>query len=302
MITLYPHKKTAWIDVENPTREDITELIRTYGVHPACAEELLIPTERTKVDTYDNALFLVLHYPDHPSKATAEGEIEIDFIIMKDALITVHYQPIDILIEFAERFKVASMLERTPHETGGHLFFTLNNLLYQGLLEELETVQAEVKRAESRIFSGHELQMVRELSDLHRKILDYKQSFRYHASVLKSFEAQSVKFFGPSFESIGEVITGEFLKVQNLVESERDLLRELRETNDSLLSAKNNDITKRFTMMAFFTFPLALITTILFAPESPRIFHSPQGFWIIVSILIILFIGMYGYFSYKKWI
>lgn len=302
MITAYPHNKVAWIDVENPTREDIAELIKTYGIHPACAEELLTPTERAKVDAYDNAMFLVLHYPDHPSRANSAGEIEIDFIVMRDALVTVHYQPIDVLIEFAQRFRVASMLDRSAQETGGHLFFTVNNLLYRGLLEELETVQSDVRKAESRIFSGHELQMVREISDLHRKVLDYKQSFRYHASVLKSFEAQSAKFFGESFEPISETIMGEFLKVQNLVENERDLLRELRDTNDSLLTAKNNDVTKKLTLMAFVTFPLTLIATVLLAPDSPRLFHGPHGFEIILGILFLMFAGMHIYFTYKKWI
>jgi magnesium transporter len=302
MITVYPHNKVSWIDVENPTHEDISELIKTYGIHPACAEELLTPTERAKVDLYDNAMFLVLHYPDHPADRTSAGEIEIDFIVMKDTMITVHYQPIDTLIEFAEQFKVASMLDRIPQKSGGHLFFTVNNLLYRGLLLELETVQNEVKKAESRIFSGHELQMVRELSDLHRKILDYKQSFRYHASVLKSFESQSAKFFGESFEPVSETIMGEFLKVENLVENERDLLRELRDTNDSLLTAKNNDVTKKLTLMAFVTFPLALVATVLLSPDSPQLFHGPYGFEIIVGILFVMFVGMHLYFTYKKWI
>ena len=302
MITHYPHKTVTWIDIENPTREDIAEIISKYEVHPACAEELMAPTERAKVDTYDNALYLVLHYPDHPSTSKTNAEIEIDFIVMKDLLITVHYQPIDTLLEFSERFKVDSMLSRGEHATGGHLFFSINNLMYRGLIDEVETLQREIKKIESRIFEGHELQMVKEISNLHRKSLDFKQAFRYHASVLKSFQAQSDKFFGESFETYSELILGEYLKVQTLVENERDLLKELRETNDSLLTAKNNDVTKRLTLMAFVTFPLTLIATVLGMHTAPALFQGARGFWVIVGILVVVFLIMQSYFDYKKWI
>ena len=302
MITVHRLKALTWVDVENPTREDIQDLIADYKVHPACAEELLTPSERAKVDTYEDSLYLVLHYPDHPAKNRRIGEIEINFVVMKDVLVTVHYQPIDILIEFSEQVKVDSVLDRNDHLTGGHLFFQINNLLYHELIEELEGMHAEIKKVEAQIFAGHELRMVEEISTFQRKVLDFRQALRYHSTVLKSFETRSRQLFGETADSYADLVLGEYTKVQSLLENERDLLKELRETNDSLLTAKNNDVTKKLTLMAFVTFPLTLIAILLGLEDSPRIFHGPDGFWVIVGILLVLLILMHGYFNYKKWI
>ncbi len=304
MITEHHYKKLTWIDVENPTQEDIDLLIKNHDIHPRCARELTIPTERAKVDMYEpNSLFIVLHYPDHPAHNTHVQELEIDYVIKEHALITVHYKPIDTFIEFGKSLQVEDALDRTTiGTTGGHLFFYINNLLYQGLSEELEMIRYDIKKIESQIFSGSELKMVEEISSLQRKLLDFKQATRFHGSILKSFENNSRKFFGKSFNVDEENIHHEYIKVQSTLENERELLKELRDTNDSLLTSKNNDITKRFTMMAFFTFPLSLVAVVLLAPESPLVFHGRAGFWMVVGILVALFLLMYGYFKHKKWL
>ncbi len=305
MITHYGTKKLGWIDVENPTRDDITELIKTYNLHPVHAETLLTPTERAKVDPYDEALYVTLHYPNHPARHTKIEELEIDFVIMQHMLITVHYEPVDVLIDFARQFQVDTVLDKEGAgigATGGHLFFHINNLIYQGLEGELELVRHDIKKIESAIFEGNELRAVEDISILQRRLLDFKQAIRFHENILKSFESNAKKLFGKAFELDEETIHHEHVKVQNLLENERELLSELRRTNDSLLTAKNNDVTKRLTLMAFVTFPLTLVATVLGMGAAPELFHGPHGFWIIVGILVILFVMMHAYFTYKEWI
>ena len=304
MITEHIHNNIAWIDVESPSQDDILKLIQEYSINPACAQELLTPTERAKVDIYDNALFMVLHYPDHPARAKHIDEIEIDFLIMQNRLITIHYQPIDTLIEFAEQFKVDTMLNRTNPNTinGGNMFLHINNMLYRGLMNELESVHLRIKKTESEVFQGNELSMVREISKLGRIVLDFKQSLRYHASILKSFHAQSKKFFGETFDVDIELVIGEHAKIESLLENERDLLRELRETNDSLLTAKNNDTIRGLTIISSVVLPITAIAGIFAMNTSLPLVDNPHGFYLILGVMAIFVSGMFAFFAKKNWI
>lgn len=304
MITEHVHKNISWVDVESPTQEDLAKIIKDYNLNPVCAQELMNPIEQSKVDVYDNALFLVLHYPDHPARAKHVEEIEIDFVIMKDRLITVHYKPIDTLIEFGERFKVDAMLNRTNADTltGGNMFLHINNMLYRGLITELDAVHALIKRTELQVFQGNELSMVREISKLSRTILDFKQSLRYHASVLKSFHAQSKRFFGESFDVDLELVVGEHVKIESLLENERDLLRELHETNDSLLTAKNNDTIRRLTIISSVVLPITAIAGIFGMNTRLPLVNDPNGFYLILLVMLIFVGGMFAYFLKKHWI
>lgn len=301
MITHYQHKKLLWVDLENPTVEDIASIIKEYGIHPTWANELLNPSERAKTETQQNAFYAVLHYPDHPGHMAEVKELEVDYIVSEKLLITAHYAPVDTFIEFAKNFQVDSALDRARVETGAELFLELNNQLYRGLREELEPLRKHTKKIELEIFQGNEFRMVQEISHLGRRILDYKQSMRSHRIILKSLELQASKLFPHTLVEEDKIFR-EYLRVESALDNINDLLRELRETNDSLLTAKNNEVMKKLTLMAFITFPLTLIVTVFGLHNAPSLFASHQGFWIIIAILASLSFSMAVYFKYKKWI
>lgn len=301
MITRYHHNKLTWIDLEEPTADDISVIIKEYGIDPAWAEELLVPTDRAKTESTGKAFFAALHYPDHPSHMRDLEDLEIDYIVTQDLLITAHYAPVDTFVEIAKQFEVASALDTLDVHNGGELFLMLNNELYRGLREELEPLRKEGRRIESEIFQGNEFVMVKEISHLGRRLLDFRQALRSHKIILRSLELQSPQLF-PNTRIEEDRIYREYFRVENAMENIRETLKELRDTNDSLLTAKNNDVTKRLTLMAFVTFPLTLVATVLLGHNAPALFQGHQGFWIIVAILIGLFGCMHAYFTYKKWI
>lgn len=301
MITQFHHKKLTWIDIEDPTSEDIATIIKDFQIDPSWAQDLLMPTERAKIDSTPNTFYAVLHYPDHPSLSQETRDIEVDYIIGDRFLITAHYAPIDTFLELFKQFEVDSTLGRDQINTGIELFLELNNRLYRGLREELEPLRREGRKIESEIFLGNEFKMVHEISRLGRKLLDFRQAIRSHKTILKALHTQAPHLF-PHTTLDEERFYREYVRVENASENIREHLKELRETNDSLLTAKNNEVTKKLTLMAFVTFPLTLVATVLFAHNAPALFQGHQGFWITIVILVLLFIGMHGYFTYKKWI
>ena len=63
MLSEIKTKKVSWINAESPTKEEIAELQKKYGLHILVAEELLQPTIRPKADFYENLVYLILHFP-----------------------------------------------------------------------------------------------------------------------------------------------------------------------------------------------------------------------------------------------
>ncbi|MDB4983980.1 MAG: Mg2 transporter protein CorA family protein magnesium transporter [Patescibacteria group bacterium] len=296
MITLIKNKNLTWIDIESPTPEDISKIVAEFEILPGWAEELSQPTARAKTETNELGFYAALHYPDHPSMRHETRDIEIDYIVTKDLLITAHYEPIDAIMEVAKKFEIGMA---AAISTPG-LFLEINNELYRGLREELESFRKEIKGVEGGIFGGHEFRMVEEISHLTRRLLDFKQAIRSHHIILKSFELNAEKLWKKSVDR--DSVYKDFSRVEGALENCREVLSELRETNDSLLTAKNNEVTKKLTLMAFVTFPLTLVATVLVAHNAPRLFQGEHGFWITVVVLVVLLVIMQIYFAYKKWI
>ncbi len=304
MISRYTYKKLVWIDLESPSQEEVREIMKEFDVHPLVANELLSPTMRPKVDLYHNLIYLILHFPAFQHKHGHSPEQEVDFIIGKNFLITTHYETIDPLHEFSKVFEVNSIIDKSNMGThAGFLFYYIAHELYKSLASELDHIDNELEKAEDGVFDGNEREMVLVLSKINRDLLNFKQAIRLHKNVLSSLESASDNFFGDKFSYYMHAITGEYHKIASQLEGNRETLLELRDTNDSLLSTKQNETMKILTVMAFVTLPLSLIAGVFgMNTIGMPIIGSPGDFWIVIGIMLFGTFIMFLYFKNNKWL
>ena len=145
--------------------------------------------------------------------------------------------------------------------------------------------------------------MVIALSNVSRDLLNLRQALNPHQDVLTSFIEAGKKFFGIEFSNHLNSIFDEYYRIKHSISVNSETLNELRETNNSLLSTKQNEVMKIFTIMAFVTFPLMLVTSIfgMNTDYLPIVGHN-FDFLIIIGIMAVLAIVFFIFFKYKKWL
>jgi len=306
MVARYSFKNLKWIDLECPTNGEMRQLMSEYNIHPLVAQELVGPSLRPKVEVYPDFIYLILHFPVVRRKHSRRfvEHREIDFVVGKDFIITSRYDEVLPLHQFAKLFEVNSILDRADMgDHAGFVFFYMVRMLYDTLSRELDFMNDSIRAIEDNIFKGRERAMVVKISEVSRELLDVRRAINFHREVLESFDVAARRFFGESFSYHTRAIIGEYYKIHNHLESDRDYLDELRETNNSLLNTKQNEIMKTFTILAFVTFPLALAIDIVTVPsESNPLTGHPQAFWIIIAGTFISCVAMFSFFKYKKWL
>jgi magnesium transporter len=306
MVKEYKHKKLTWIDLDNPTQEEVRNLITKYSIDTLTANELLSPTIRPRVDYHSDYIYLILHFPNgHNDEKGFNKKIEeVDFIIGKDFIITTHYTNIDALLEFSKVFEVESILDKSNMDKhAGFIFFYMIQNLYKNLENRLDHVRDILTDIENQIFNGNERQMVQEVSKLNRLMLNYRESTDLHQEILESFEVAGKKFFGSDFEYHLRSITGEYYKVRSSMDSTKEYLNELRDTNDSLLSTKQNEVMKILTITNFIFLPLALLAGIfsMNTKTTPIVGHA-NDFWVVTGSMLIVAVLLFLFFKIKKWL
>ena len=108
--------------------------------------------------------------------------------------------------------------------------------------------------------------------------------------------------FGETFSTDMELIVLEYLKINITIKSNLETLRELRETNDSLLTAKQNEVMKQLTVMGFVILPLNLIAWIFaMRTEGMPLVTNPNGFWIVIGIMVTASAITMAYARHRKW-
>ncbi len=87
----------------------------------------------------------------------------------------------------------------------------------------------------------------------------------------------------------------------DIVSSYRSAATELRATNDSLLSASVNEVMKTLTLIAFLTSPLTVLAGFFGMNVTTPFEGTPEGFWFIISLGVLISLSMYLYFRFKRW-
>lgn len=304
MIKKYSSKNITWVDLEKPNRAEVRSLMLEYKLHPLVAEELLLPTLRPKVDLHPNFIYLILHFPPfgHSRGGGVTCNHEIDFIIGKDFLITARYEAIDSFQKLSKIFEVQTILGNEDDKHAGYLFFRVARQLYDTLTDELDYIEDLQEEIEKNIFNDNEKQMVKEISRLNHNLLDFKQAIIHHGEVLNSLETAGVELFGKDFSYYLKNINNKYRRVSHIVERNRENLGELRETNDSLLTTKQNETMKIFAILAFVTFPLSLVASIFGMNTTILPIVGIKGdFWYIMGGMASATGLMFWFFKYKKW-
>ncbi len=306
MINTYKYKNLTWIDASSPTRDELSSLIGKYDLHSIIGEELFEPTKKPKIEIYDDYIFLALHIPSHSTvdKKRIVVSKEIDFVISKDYIITSHDEILEPLHEFAKIFETNTILDKKGiGNHAGIIFYYIIKKLYDGILNDLENIKDALSTAEKHVFNGNERKMVEVLSDISRELIDFKQITHLHREILESFRELPSEFFGKDFKFFIDDISNLYNSIHGLIISNKELLSDLRETNDSLLTTKQNENLKMFSILAFVTFPLTLFLNLFMIPTSHTpILGNPYDWEIIVGIVVLTAILMITYFKERDWL
>lgn len=303
MIQRHNHNGLTWIDLQSPTPKEVADISVEFDLDHATAEELLLPSLKPRVDFADKWIYLILHFPSlrHGRKTK---ETEVDFVIGQKFIITTHYDTVDPLHKFSKVFETNSMLDREHlGEHGGFLLFYMLKTMYKAIDHEGEYIRRELNQIEENIFSGREVDMVEAISRSARDLLNLRQTIEPHREVLHDLETNGHAFFGTDFVPYLKGMSNEYYRVHNHIMRNTESLHELRETNNSLLTTKQNETMRLLTVMALLTFPLTLLVTIAdFHGTGNPFSHVENGFWYIVGIVFVSAMGLWWLFSRKKWL
>lgn len=305
MMTRHIRGKSVWIDLESPTSEEISAVMHEFDIDERIHEEIASPTPYPLTIPFSGYCYLILHFPIAGSEDGTRAQ-EVDFIVGKNFLITARYEAIDSLhnlhkiLEAEELLDLPARSMKTPE-----MLERVIGRLYAAISSDIEQAGRRLERIERDIFSGKEQRVVRTISETARVLLRFETAIDRHKEPLADFLAvlSSPGFFGTAFEEHAAHIEGRRAHTADLVSSFRAVAHELRITNDSLLTASQNQVTKTLTVMAFTALPLTLIASIfgMNTEEMPFV-NSPYGFWIILGLMVLAGTALFVYFRFKKWL
>ncbi len=303
MIKKQNYKSIIWVDSESPTKDEARDLMQEFSLGPDVAQDILLPTFKDKITVHKDFIYFVLHFPAFKHTHNKSHRQEIDFVLGKNFLITNRYEQIDAMEKYSKIFEVNSILNKGEAKIGpGEIFIAMMRTIYQSLTDELESLKYLLNDIEKNIFDGKEKEMVFELSRIGREIINFNHIVKPQGDILETLKNNAEKIFGKGFVLELDTLINDHYKMTHTLENITEVMHELRETNNSLLSTKQNEIMKLLTIITFFVIPFSIISDLfqINATDIP-ILGIPFDWFIIISVEIIIMIGLFILAKKKKW-
>ena len=296
--------KLTWIDVQSPTKKDIEFIRRQHRFHPIILDELLHTSARSRVEPYQNYLFLTYHLPIYDRNIKSSRKGEVDFLITKDKIITVHYEDLEPLNNFWRRLNNdKNFKEQALGDNTGRLIYNLIEEILSFSQRQLHHIEENVTSLGGELFQNKEAQLLQRISYLKRDIFAYSIISEPQRILLESLRDVGTKFWGEQMKIYLSDLAGDHLKIMQHLENFKETVDALEQTNSQLLNAKTNAVMQRFTVLAFLTFPLVLLTSLFNVQIIDNLIGSnPVIFGISFILVLIVTILLLILFRRKGWL
>lgn len=295
------YKNLRWIDIFEPTEEEMQLLKKKFGFHSLILEEIKTPTYHPLIETYRRYLFLILHFPDFDVATEQIHGIEIDFLITKRALITVRYQNFS---DFEEIFEEA---EKKPTQyfngSTGHLFHGLIKKLYTKTFPEIDRIKEEIDKNEGQIFQAFDETIIEQLASIKHQVLSFIRFIKPQKIVWDAAPDILINFWGESLKPYILDLIADFNRTLHLVETHKEIIDSLHLTSSSLLDNKRNHVVKILTIFTAILLPLSLFASIYGMNLANLPFsQDPATFWRFIFGMFIVTVLMLVFFHKRKWL
>ncbi|NTV41567.1 MAG: magnesium transporter CorA family protein [Candidatus Moranbacteria bacterium] len=297
------YKNITWIDFSNPGADDIIYLQEHFNIHPLAIEEFVTPTFRPKATKYHNCLYLTIHIPlfDVVSRTTYPGEIDI--VVTKDHLITGHMSEIYQFDDFFSNLEKSEGKRRIyMNKSPAHLIYYILEMLLESCFPRLDHIHEKLVDIEEQVFNGKEKEMVEEISLVKRDVLNFRRTLKPQRHVIESLAQMESELLPADLKPYFQDLVGTNIRLWNALESNKETIESMEETNNSLLSNKLNSTMKILTVFSAIMMPMTVYSNILAMTADIPFGKSPHAFAIHVSIMLVISGLTMILFRIKKWL
>ncbi len=299
-------KWVKWIDAVWLKEEKIKEIAEKYDFHELDIEACLEENQRSRVDVYDNYLFILLNFPKYNQLKKLYEQNEFDIFLWKDFIITFRDFWNTHIDTIFNKYSDIKELEKEIDDDEEHKLtsaFVLYEIL-QSMLEKLFKVRLNISRdlklLEKLVFESSKTSLVKDIMIKKRNIVVLKHMLKPQIPVLKLIEFNVNKLFDSEIEVYFEDLEDKLEYVVNDIEMQEEHIDSIEDAFKSLTDIKMNWIMTVLTLFSAFLLPLTLITSFYWMNISLPFQNNPEVVYFMIICSIFMMFLFYVYFKKKQ--
>ena len=285
-----------WVDVIEPTAEDLALIQEEFELHPLAIEDAGKHGQRPKLEQYPTHAFVV---------AYSEERAEVDLFVGPNWLVMVRERSHDG--RYCQVNHMKSRFVRTRGATSvGFLLYTILDEIVDGYFNALDATEDLLERLEERIFGDEEREessIQAEMFQIRRELMLFRRLVVPLRDVLQSLLRREVPWIDDRTVLHLQDVYDHLLRTVDQLDSQRELLGNAVDAHLALMSNRMNRVMKSMTSWG----AILLGSTLIAGIYGMNFDHMPELDWVFgyplaLGMMAILTATLYWYFSRKDWL
>ncbi|TGK04865.1 magnesium/cobalt transporter CorA [Leptospira semungkisensis] len=291
-------KEKVWIDIENPTEEDLLFLSNNCGFHDLAIEDCINRNQRPKFEDYEDHAFIVLHsFKSEGEQSYAAKETHVFFNQKFIVSVHEHKEP---LIDFL--WHRCTSEPNISSKGTDHVLYLLFDLLVDSNFPILDQISDEITDLENQILMNDvRPDFITNILYIKRNLVRMRRVLSPQREVLNLIMRHEDKFLSEKIRFYFRDVYDHLSRLVETIDMDRDLIGNSMDAYFSLLSQRTNDIIKQLTLVSMIFMPLTFLTGFFGMNFADLPYGSKTLLAASVTTILTIPALMILYFKYKNW-
>jgi magnesium transporter len=296
----------VWLGLYAPTEPELGAIAEQYGLHPLAVEDAVYAHQRPKLESYDDALFMVLKtatYVEH-EELTATSEVvdtgEVMVFVGAHYVITVRHGEHTGLTELRHRLEEQrELLCLGP----AAVLYAVADLVVDTFVDVAGAVEDDVDELEASVFSPQRTDDIGRLYQLKRELMSLRKSVAPLEVPLQRLAEREVETVPQAMRTYFRDVLDHAIRVRDQITGYDELLTSILQASLARTSqADNEDMRKISAWAGIIAVPTAIAgiygMNFQYMPE----LHWRWGYPLVLLLILTACVLLHRGFKRNGWL
>ncbi|MDQ3138731.1 MAG: magnesium/cobalt transporter CorA [Gemmatimonadota bacterium] len=298
----------VWLDVVQPTPEELLEIARTHGLQSTAVQDCLDPEHLPKFEQFDTHVFVIIRAFDEQSARTCATVQELTRKIAifsgPSFLITIHRTEQPWLAALRTRFEAEHAVRPGKEGLQTYLLTHVLNGAVDSYLRPMEQIESRIDAFEEQVFSGRDsdshafAEGLREIHVLKRQVTLIKRLLWRTLDVVQRMTPATGRA-ASLFRDVHENVESLHFYADELLDDTNTLLN----VQLALAAHRTGEVMRILTVFSVFFLPLTFVVGVYgmnfdFMPE----LRWPWGYPAVLAVMGLIVLAIYLWVRRRGWL
>jgi magnesium transporter len=289
----------VWLGLHEPDLHELGRAQRAFGLHDLAVEDAGSTHERPKIEDYDSSYFIVLRSARYVDEREEVEFGEVHIFAAQGYVIGVRRGDASPLIRARRRLQARPDLLRVGAASA---VWAIVDEVVDAYAPVVAGIENDIEEVEAQVFEG-KTDATQRIYFLKREVIQFHRAVAPLIAPLERIERGGAPPVADPIRPFFRDVADHARRVDEQVNSQRELLTSILEANLALQSVRQNEVVRKISAYA----AIIAVPTFLASVYGMNFEHMPEldstlGYPLVLGVMVSVVAGLHRFFRRAGWL